>query len=65
MGEKIDKINKQIEEGELVITDVEFLKEETPNQRNETADAVTAPTMATLMRIKSQEYMEQKKKTEE
>jgi uncharacterized protein (DUF39 family) len=63
VADKIEQINKQIEQGELVITDETILAAQTEKQK--TVDAVTAPTMATLFRLKSQEYLAKKQNSKE
>lgn len=59
--EKLDKVNEQIKQGEIIITNEEILDGQTEKQKY--VDAVTGPTMATLLRIKSKEYLEQKEKS--
>jgi hypothetical protein len=56
-------INKQIKQGRIILTDDKILNDETEKQSD--VDAVTAPTMGTLFRIKSKEYLEQKRKSKE
>lgn len=63
MDDGIDNINRQIKQGEIVITtDEKILNDETEKQRY--VDAMTSPTMKTILKIR-QKLQEQNNKPKE
>lgn len=61
--DSLEKINKQLEKGETVIADEQILDIETKEEKP--FAAVAGASMATIFRLKSQEYLEKKSNSKE